>query len=60
MFLWVISTALGVMVFRDPNMRVLLVGLLPAFPFVKSQQPNQRGWLSSKATLKSNFWVVQI
>jgi hypothetical protein len=40
------------------ELRVPLVGLLPAFAFAKSQQPNQRGWSSSKAAAKSNFCVV--
>jgi hypothetical protein len=40
-------------------LRVPLVGLLATFAFVKSQQPNQRGWLPSKAIAKSSFCVVQ-
>jgi hypothetical protein len=41
------------------NIRVPLVRLLAAFAFAKSQQLNQRDWLSSKATTKSSFYVVQ-
>jgi hypothetical protein len=29
------------------------------FAFVKSQQPNQKGWLSSKVNTKSSFCIIQ-
>jgi hypothetical protein len=41
------------------NIRVPLVRLLAPFAFAKSQQLNQNGWLSSKTTTKSSFYVVQ-
>jgi hypothetical protein len=45
---------------RCTKLKLPLIGLLPAFAFAKSQQPNQRGWLPSKATAKRRFCLVQI
>jgi hypothetical protein len=47
--------------FHSLFFRVSLVELLPAFCFFfKSQKPNKTGWLSFKATAKSNFYLIQI